>query len=85
MDSKTKIAIYAASLVKQDETIFLDSGSTVAEMIKYLDRTAKVVTTSLDIVLGNIHKLDIYLLGGNISEVRNSVYGISTIEQLSLS
>lgn len=83
MDAKTKIAIYAASLVKPDETIFLDSGSTVAEMIKYLDRTVKVVTTSLDIVISNIHKLDIYLLGGNISEVRNSVYGISTIEQLS--
>lgn len=82
MDAKSKIARYAATLVAPGETIFLDSGSTVAEMIKFLDRTVKVVTTSIDIVISNINKLEIYLLGGTISDVRNSVYGISTIEQL---
>jgi len=83
MEAKRRIAIYAASLVKPDETIFLDSGSTVAEMIKHLDKSVKVITTSLDIVINNVHKLEIYLLGGKISDVRNSVYGISTIDQVS--
>jgi DeoR family fructose operon transcriptional repressor len=83
MDAKNRIAKYAASLVSPNETIFLDSGSTVAEMIRYLDPSVKVITTSIDIVVSNINKLEIYLLGGNVSEVRNSVYGISTIEQLS--
>ncbi|PKK95500.1 MAG: DeoR/GlpR transcriptional regulator [Tenericutes bacterium HGW-Tenericutes-5] len=82
MDSKQAIARYAASLVNPDETIFLDSGSTVAEMIKHLDPSVKVVTTSLDIVMNNVNNLEIHLLGGKVSDVRNSVYGISTIEQV---
>lgn len=81
-DAKERISRYAASLVTPNETIFLDSGSTVAEMIKYLDPSVKVVTTSIDIVVNNINNLEIYLLGGTVSGVRNSVYGISTIEQL---
>ena len=81
-EAKTRIAKYAAKLVKPDETIFLDSGSTVAEMITYLDPTVKIVTTSIDIVMNNVNQLEIYLLGGYVSDVRNSVYGISTIRQL---
>lgn len=82
MDAKIRIAKYAASLVKPDETIFLDSGSTVSEMIRYLDKSVKVITTSIDIVLNNVNNLEIHLLGGKVSEVRNSVYGISTINQM---
>ncbi|XMB72955.1 DeoR/GlpR family DNA-binding transcription regulator [Mycoplasmatota bacterium WC30] len=82
IEAKRHIAIYAASLVKPEETIFLDSGSTVAEMIRHLDPSVKVVTTSIDIVVNNVNNLEIYLLGGNVSRVRNSVYGTSTIEQL---
>lgn len=83
IDAKIKIARYAASLVKPNETIFLDSGSTTSEVIKYLDKDVKVVTTSLDIINNNVNDVEIYLLGGNVSKIRNSVYGISTIEQVS--
>lgn len=83
IEAKQKIAKFAASLVSPNETIFLDSGSTVAEMIRHLDPSVKVITTSIDIVINNINRIDIYLLGGNVSDIRNSVYGISTIEQLS--
>lgn len=82
IDEKRAIAKYAASLVKPEETIFLDSGSTVAEMINHLDPTVKIVTTSLDIVMNNRFNMDIYLLGGKVSDVRNSVYGIGTIQQV---
>ena len=82
ISAKQRIALYAASLVNPEETIFLDSGSTVAEMIRHLDSSVKVVTTSIDIVLNNVNNLDIYLRGGNVSKVRNSVYGTSTVEQL---
>lgn len=81
-DAKVVIARYAASLVNPEETIFLDSGSTVAEMINYLDPSVKIITTSLDIVMNNRNNLEIHLLGGIVSDVRNSVYGISTIEQV---
>ncbi|MGE4571812.1 MAG: DeoR/GlpR family DNA-binding transcription regulator [Candidatus Izemoplasmatales bacterium] len=83
IEAKRSIAKYAASLVKPDETIFLDSGSTVAEMIHHLDRSVKVITTSLDIVMNNKNNLEIHLLGGKVSDVRNSVYGITTIDQVS--
>jgi len=82
IEAKREIARYAAALVHPDETIFLDSGSTVAEMIHFLDPSVKIVTTSLDIVMNNRKNLEIYLLGGNVSGVRNSVYGISTIQQV---
>lgn len=83
IDRKIAIARYAATFVNPDETIFLDSGSTVAEMIPFMDKSVHIVTTSLDVVNKNINELDIYLLGGQVSKIRNSVYGITTVDQMS--
>ena len=47
-EAKEKIARYAAGLVRDGETIYLDAGSTPLLMVKYLkDRKIKIVTTNL--------------------------------------
>lgn len=79
---KTTIGKFAASLIGKDETIFLDSGSTVAEIVPFLDSSINVITNSLDVVNKRNNDLQIYLLGGKVSNVRNSIYGIKSIEQI---
>lgn len=82
MKEKIRIGRFAASLIAKNETIFLDSGSTVAEMVPFLDSSIKVITNSLDVVNKINNDNEIYLLGGNLSKVRNSIYGIKAIEQI---
>lgn len=81
---KIKIARYAASLVKQGDVIYIDSGTTTLQMIKYLkDKKVKIVTSNT-VFINNIYecKFDCILLGGQVFPELGSVGGSITERQL---
>lgn len=82
---KEQIAQYAASLVDDGDTIFLDGGTTVIHMIPYLHgKDIHVVTNGLSHVpLLLEHNIPTTILGGEIKEVTSVVVGEETSRQLS--
>jgi DeoR family fructose operon transcriptional repressor len=85
IQEKDRIARYAASLVDDGEVIYIDSGSTTLQMVKYLkDKQIEVVTSSTQIV-NVLHecKFSCILLGGEVNISIGSISGTITERQLS--
>lgn len=85
-DNKEKIAQLAAEYVADGDIIFLDCGSTVFKMCRYLKkRTAiKVITNSLPIMaeLIDVPSISLNLIGGEIDKQRRAVHGHKAIEHI---
>ena len=81
---KLAICATAARLVQDEETIFIDCGTTVFRMCRYLvgRRNLRVVTNSLPVVaeLMNHPNIKVSLIGGDIDAQRRATYG-SAAEQ----
>ncbi|EUJ30554.1 DeoR family transcriptional regulator [Listeria floridensis FSL S10-1187] len=84
IQSKYRIAQYAANLVNENECIYLDAGSTTIEMIPYLqDKNVIVVTNGL----AHIEKLvqlqiESYLLGGKMKSRTKAVVGAVALDNI---
>lgn len=78
-NEKEKIAKYAASLIKDHSTIFLDAGTTTLQMIKYLkNKDIKVVTNGLNFIEElETYSIESYLLGGKIKHKTSCTVGFS--------
>ena len=65
---KERIARYAASLVGDDDVVYLDTGTTVLHMAEYLKgSSALFVTSSIEFAARlTEHNLHIYVLGGTL-------------------
>lgn len=75
---KQKIAQYAVSLIKKDEVIYLDAGTTTLEMIPFLSSISnvKVVTNSVKHAALLIDQgIETLILGGTIKISTNAVLG----------
>lgn len=85
LDKKKKIASIAKKYLKNSETIYLDSGSTILEIIPYLkNMNIKVVTNCIgfiEILLKN--NISVILLGGQIKEKTKCIIGSTAYKQLS--
>ncbi len=83
-DAKEKIARYAAGLVRDGETIYLDAGSTPLRMVKYLkDRRIKIVTTNLLIFQEMTGaKAECIVVGGEVLVETGSAVGALTVSTL---
>jgi len=85
-DGKQLIGRQAGELVKDSQTIFLDSGSTALALLSYLDgrRNVTVVTHSLPALFeaSKCPNLKLIALSGTYSPVTNSFVGNSTLEAL---
>lgn len=83
-DAKRKIGIEAASLVNDDETVFINSGSTTKEVILALQgRRVKVVTNNIEAVSALSGDLpEILLIGGQYRSRSMSTVGQSGFQQL---
>lgn len=83
--SKTKLAIYATSLIKNTDTIFLDSGTTTKEIIYHLGnlKNILVVTNSIDnaSLLADLN-IQAYVPGGKIKSSTKALIGAETIQEL---
>ncbi len=77
LQEKRRIAAEAAKLVKQDEYIYLDAGTTTFEMIPYLkDKNITVVTnglTHLDAL--SAQQITTYLTGGYVKHKTKALIG----------
>ncbi len=84
---KEKIGKLAAELVNDGDTIFMDSGSTVPEMIPYLanKNNVTIVTHSLQAMYdaSKYPSLQVIALGGLYNQSTLSYVGISTLDALS--
>lgn len=77
---KKLLGQFAASLVKDGETIIIDSGTTTMEIAKNLGHIQKLtaITNALDIALylNNYDRFSVMVLGGNLREVSYSTVGM---------
>ncbi len=80
VSEKEKIARYAASLVKDGEAIYLDSGSTTLRMVKHLREKQITIVTTNALIYPELQgsKIDCVIAGGEISITTASIRGTST-------
>lgn len=81
---KDSIAKYAASLVQDGESIYLDSGTTTFEMIKYLaGKKIMVVTNGLSNIEALIEfDIPCFVLGGKVKRNTKAVIGYEVMTTL---
>jgi DeoR family transcriptional regulator of aga operon len=79
MEQKKRIARAAAALIQPGETILLDAGTTVVEMVPYLENIPRltIVTNALNVALqmGARGSAQVILLGGSYHQQSSSVLG----------
>lgn len=83
-EEKILIATYSANLIKDEDFVFLDAGTTVGLMIDYLNTKAATFVTN---AMHHAHKLaaggyKVYILSGELKPMTEAVVGSETIECL---
>ena len=85
-DTKRAIAQTAASLIHHGQVVFMDSGSTILEVVAYLPRDlqATFVTNSIPVVaaLMDHPTIDVQVLGGRLKKEAQAMIGVPVIEAL---
>jgi len=84
LDIKKSIASTAKSLIKEGDTIILDSGTTLMQLASHLEniRNLTVITNALDIAmkLSDFSKLKIIVPGGIFRKRSCSLVGVTAVE-----
>ncbi|WAC13800.1 DeoR/GlpR family DNA-binding transcription regulator [Dyadobacter pollutisoli] len=84
--NKEKIGKEAAEFVGDGDTIFLDCGSTVFQMCRYLKKknNIRVITNSLPVMaeLIDIPSISINLIGGELNKSRKAVHGDKAVQHI---
>ncbi|MEA5026789.1 MAG: DeoR/GlpR family DNA-binding transcription regulator [Erysipelotrichaceae bacterium] len=84
MQKKTIIARYAASLIKDNDVVYIDAGTTTEEMIDYIYAKNILVVTQALSVMDKLYERQIrcYTLGGYIKFSTNIIIDNDTIEKM---
>ncbi|MBM4761252.1 DeoR/GlpR family DNA-binding transcription regulator [Bacillus sp. B15-48] len=83
LQAKNQIAQFAAKLVEEGESIYLDAGSTILEMIPYLPSNIVVVTNGLTHANELLEKeIKTYLIGGFIKPTTKAMVGRGAVDSL---
>lgn len=81
---KKKIASYAASLIKKDDFVFIDAGTTTDYMVDYItEKGAHYVTNG--IIHGKklaARGFDCIIIGGKIKSVTEAIVGIEAVSNI---
>lgn len=84
IDDKLKIAEYAATLIEDDDLVYIDSGTTTELMIDFIRNTKAVFVTN-----GIVHakkliqkNLTTYILGGELKLTTEAIVGVETVNSL---
>ncbi|MEQ2525526.1 DeoR/GlpR transcriptional regulator [Robertmurraya yapensis] len=81
--AKQKIAQFAVGLIEEGESIYLDAGSTIVEMIPFLPENIVVVTNGITHIPLLLEKnIKTYLIGGFVKPSTNAVVGRDAIASL---
>ncbi len=85
MDEKEAISKYAASLINDDDFVYIDSGTTTLEMIKYIDnQKAKYITNGIVHAKKLLEKnLNTMIIGGRCKFATEAIIGPDCIEGIS--
>lgn len=83
-EEKTMIARYAATLIHDDDFVFIDAGTTTARLIDFISNTrASYVTNGIIHGQKLIKKgVDTYIVGGKIKPLTEAIVGTSGIKSL---
>lgn len=84
-DEKRRMAKYAASLIEENDVVYLDAGSSTLELIEYLNqKEAHYITNGLmqaqQLTLKGFH---VVCLGGEIRNITGACVGANTMKSLS--
>ena len=81
---KERIARYAASLVGDDDVVYLDTGTTALHMANHLkDSKALFVTSSIDFAgMLSAHERHVYILGGTLKPGTVDIVGSEALHAL---
>ncbi|MBS8264503.1 DeoR/GlpR transcriptional regulator [Mesobacillus boroniphilus] len=84
LQEKKQIAHYAARLVEEGDSIYLDAGSTVFEMINFLSVKDIVVVTNGLMHLPQLleRNIETYVIGGYAKPKTNAIIGRGALESL---
>ena len=82
VDEKSLIGKYAASLIEKEDFVYLDSGSSIAQMLKYMTGSGAVFVTNGIAHAQSLTKkgITVYLVGGMFNKkschgtVQNMLY-----------
>ena len=85
IDEKDAISRYAASLINDDDFVYIDSGTTTLEMIKYITNTkAKYITNGIVHAKRLLEKgLNTMIIGGRCKQSTEAIIGPDCIEGIS--
>jgi len=84
IESKRKIAFYAASLIKDSDVVYLDAGTTTAEMLPYLENTAATYVTNCISHAGILASYghSVYVPGGALKKETEALVGSETLKYI---
>ena len=84
--AKRAMAHAAARLIHEKQVVFMDSGSTVLEVVAYLPTSlrATIVTNSLPVAAALIHhtEIEVQVLGGRLKKDAQAMVGVPVVEAL---
>jgi DeoR/GlpR family transcriptional regulator of sugar metabolism len=87
MPEKVALARAAAELIKPDQVVFLDGGTTTLELVRHIDRNLRltVVTHSPTISAELVeHRADVQLIGGRLFKHSMVSVGAAAVEAIRL-
>lgn len=83
--AKEQIAEKAASYVQDGDIVFLDCGSTVFQMCRFLKKKSiRVITNSLPVLaeLFDVPSIQINLIGGELNKARKAIHGDKAVQHI---
>lgn len=87
IDSKQQLSKACAELINDNDTIYIDSGSTYYHLVDYLpkDITVNIITNSIPTAtrIKEKSKHNIFLVGGYIDEITFGTYSSDNFKQIS--
>ena len=84
--AKRAMALVAAGLIHERQVVFMDSGSTVLEVVSCLPTSlrATIVTNSVPVAASLIHhtEIEVQVLGGRLKKDAQAMVGVPVVEGL---
>ena len=85
-DKKMMISKFAAQYIQDNDTIFMDCGSTIFNMCPFISqkKNLKIITNSLSVAseLSKYPEMKVVMIGGEILPERRAAYGPTTAKQI---
>ena len=84
VEAKRKIARYAATLIHENDFVFIDAGTTTEKLVDYLEHTGAVfVTNGIAHAKRMVQKgLKVYLIGGQLKLSTEAIVGTVAVQNL---